>query len=734
MIVGVFMNSTDRLLLSKLERALQKKHTKTHGSPVNIKDILVIQSFKDEGAGMFRRLVGETISIAEMTGTESHPDPEDETRDQLLGRMETHIRDQLTLANQTHLADNFTGQDKTHLKAGAENNITRLSFSEFSFYPKSLEGPLSIEEFDSLIGEVEKIAMGYHKNLHILLSSFPVKDPRGNVHNVICYVQCGSEPKIDVFAKAIPSRDDPQYPETRNPSVLKGSINRHLGPKIWDMTKKIKDDFTKQNIDAIRENVVQVRLMATEDPDFLATPALIDSLDMLSSQLKDPEYRPTQEDIKTVLKELDLYETQISRDSEAYFNRDNLGEFVPMGTLSNGTLSAPSPSLGWRYGGQVVCETEGGAQFTTAIDICMDHQYAVAKHVFSKMAKLNALSAEGLIPTQASQIVTSNTTSLIQKNFLAASIVHADSCHDVAGIMKDTRMPSLEAVSETVNQKQAFGFSSVTRILPSQPLDLLPGNLAHTIKEQNNFNIKVEARRMFYDQFPGKRDAIKEEFIEFFATEVLSRCKYSHMLTEKEREEHLDVLRASPRLSRLDIKAPTIGASLSSEIEKIEQDITVSNPSFKSIVDLQEKNEKKEEAALIIIKEAIKKCQDWPFVNPGEQKKASSKLMVALINDARLNVLKPLNVNGLIDEISQNLSDAIYKKGCGKISIRHRGNNMFGLHLGMLCAKPFVSTLGEQQNQTPSAKIKQDLLATLESSDSSANSQLNSGCHHPRRN
>ena len=136
MIVGVFMNSTDRLLLSKLERALQKKHTKTHGSPVNIKDILVIQSFKDEGAGMFRRLVGETISIAEMTGTESHPDPEDETRDQLLGRMETHIRDQLTLANQTHLADNFTGQDKTHLKAGAENNITRLSFSEFSFYPK----------------------------------------------------------------------------------------------------------------------------------------------------------------------------------------------------------------------------------------------------------------------------------------------------------------------------------------------------------------------------------------------------------------------------------------------------------------------------------------------------------------------------------------------------------------------------------------------------------------------
>lgn len=100
----------------------------------------------------------------------------------------------------------------TH-KSNCANKMVRLITSEFFFYP--IDRPLCEIEFGMLLSEIEGIAMNYHKNLMLVLSSFPVIIPKRGVINVVIHVQCGQIPQISTFAKITPHRLDVSYQQIK---------------------------------------------------------------------------------------------------------------------------------------------------------------------------------------------------------------------------------------------------------------------------------------------------------------------------------------------------------------------------------------------------------------------------------------------------------------------------------------------------------------------------------------
>lgn len=68
--------------------------------------------------------------------------------------------------------------------------------------------------------------------------------------------------------------------------------------------------------------------------------------------------------------------------------------------------------------------TSGGAKCIVAIDICMDHAKGGSKHLLLK--KLGQQDPLGVLPSQVSHVVTSNTIELKPENFLTETVAHVD--------------------------------------------------------------------------------------------------------------------------------------------------------------------------------------------------------------------------------------------------------------------------------------------------------------------
>jgi hypothetical protein len=102
------------------------------------------------------------------------------------------------------------------LRPDKRNEVTRVSFNEYYFYPHEMRGPLSEWAFQQLVSAIEQLATRLPENLHLLLASFPVCDTDGFVTNLVLYVQCGTTPCIDVRAKTSEASKEPWYPETRS--------------------------------------------------------------------------------------------------------------------------------------------------------------------------------------------------------------------------------------------------------------------------------------------------------------------------------------------------------------------------------------------------------------------------------------------------------------------------------------------------------------------------------------
>lgn len=88
-----------------------------------------------------------------------------------------------------------------------------MLLSEFSLYTAE---PLNVDDFSLLIDAVHVIAKKQQPNVHLLLSSMPVLTEDKQILNMSLYVQCGSEPKVEVFCKGRAARIDAQYKNMPN--------------------------------------------------------------------------------------------------------------------------------------------------------------------------------------------------------------------------------------------------------------------------------------------------------------------------------------------------------------------------------------------------------------------------------------------------------------------------------------------------------------------------------------
>lgn len=129
--------------------------------------------------------------------------------------------------------------------------------------------------------------------------------------------------------------------------------------------------------------------------------------------------------------------------------------------------------LNINYGGIINCETLGGAKFTTAIDICLDHLYAVAKNAFKRIiaVALKCMNSE-LLPDQVSHVVTSDHVYIDRTSTIVTKVTQADPYQQ--GVFSDRKGTSQSDLSVEFRQVvgQSKTLAPTTKVMTSEQ-DLL---------------------------------------------------------------------------------------------------------------------------------------------------------------------------------------------------------------------------------------------------------------------
>ncbi|MCP0914425.1 MULTISPECIES: hypothetical protein [Legionella] len=233
-------------------------------------------------------------------------------------RLGVHISFLFNLANEEHRA-NYCEQDvkgNFHIKKEKENYITRLSLPEFSLYTP--DQPLTEEEFQNLYLKIGNMADKLEPNVHVLLSSFAIRNKHGDLLNMCLYVEGGCPSIIHAFCKSTPSDIDVTY-------------------------NKREPLFSQQR----------------DNPDFHA------------------HHITTKE-----------------------------GYTVTTGSVFEVT-------------------TKGGACFTQAIDICLDHELEHSKSFLEERINTEMMPNE-ILPKQIEYCVTANSIDLQYEYILASYVLHVD--------------------------------------------------------------------------------------------------------------------------------------------------------------------------------------------------------------------------------------------------------------------------------------------------------------------
>jgi len=121
-------------------------------------------------------------------------------------RILKHIDNLANVANQEHIKEYFYGGK---LLETANNKVTRINLNEFALFTKDY--PLSEDEINKLLAEIEKIAARYHTNVHLSLGTIGCATSDGRLFNMAIYVQCGANPEISTVTKSHPIKEDPRY-------------------------------------------------------------------------------------------------------------------------------------------------------------------------------------------------------------------------------------------------------------------------------------------------------------------------------------------------------------------------------------------------------------------------------------------------------------------------------------------------------------------------------------------
>lgn len=156
-----------------------------------------------------------------------------------------------------------------------------------------------------------------------------------------------------------------------------------------------------------------------------------------------------------------------------------------------------------------IVKTEGGAEYTQAIDICLDHYFRHSKELLKKSMDIDIEKDRTFLPNQVDHVVTSNSISIFEHSKMSESIVHIDTNRNKAMPVKDEKV-NVSHLSELKNAKYTEmsiqnseqgivvenpAFGSNFRIVPTEErkLGVFVTNIKEKIEERNN---KVKAKNI----------------------------------------------------------------------------------------------------------------------------------------------------------------------------------------------------------------------------------------------
>lgn len=162
---------------------------------------------------------------------------------------------------------------------------------------------------------------------------------------------------------------------------------------------------------------------------------------------------------------------------------------IPDGTGSTNTLpvldkskpSSPMPQImvngtpkEFTFNNVIPCKTPGGTPFITAIDICLDHAYGVAKKNYTALAKKDP----AILKQPISHVVVSNCIDLKKENSIDTAIMHVDPTYS------PERCKNGASQQARTSRKNAFGNDSfsifdVVRQQVNQLTDYIKNNYAY---------------------------------------------------------------------------------------------------------------------------------------------------------------------------------------------------------------------------------------------------------------
>ncbi len=233
-------------------------------------------------------------------------------------RLQAFIAILFGLANEYH-QELYCEKDSRgfyHLKKEKKNHVTRLSTHEFSLYTKK---PLTLNKFQLLLNDIEKMADNLTPNVHILLSSFAVQNNNGTLFNMSLFIEGGSPSRIHAFSKNTASSEDIYY-------------------------KDVQSLFSQQ------------------------------------------------------------------QDQMGTFHADEITSEDGI-TISTGSVFE--------------VKTKGGACYTQAIDICLDHELQHSKELITRRL-LTSATPDELFPNQIEQCISSNTIHVNEDSLISDSFLHVD--------------------------------------------------------------------------------------------------------------------------------------------------------------------------------------------------------------------------------------------------------------------------------------------------------------------
>lgn len=193
----MFRDDSQRLkkLKTKLSDRIARR-TSQINQDIFVRDLLVIpkSAFKSHGEANKKHRTYASTDVME--------------------RLKDHTQMLAGMANAFHKKNHCeTGvAENVTTKQGHENHITRILTPEFYLYTPE---PLSTNQFQEYLQQVLEIARMQQENVHLLLSSIPLRMDDNTLLNVCIYVQCGSEPVLEAFSKGRPHKSDIMYDATK---------------------------------------------------------------------------------------------------------------------------------------------------------------------------------------------------------------------------------------------------------------------------------------------------------------------------------------------------------------------------------------------------------------------------------------------------------------------------------------------------------------------------------------